>query len=70
MVLLVGYWVFVFPRLRKARNRRSVPDTRGQGASVIRDRFDELECPTCHSKILDDKPGPVTCYACGSSIRE
>jgi len=31
--------------------------------------FAEVTCPKCSARILDDEPGPLNCFSCGTPIR-
>ncbi|MBZ5662893.1 MAG: hypothetical protein LAO08_21040 [Acidobacteriia bacterium] len=43
--------------------------TQDSNQKTVGPRTSEIECPKCHAKMLDDEPGPIKCFSCGTPIR-
>jgi hypothetical protein len=63
-----GLWGYVGGRLGRKKGKEFVAKSI-RGSSSLPDS-NEIQCPKCKAKMLDDAPGPLDCFSCGAPIRE
>jgi hypothetical protein len=69
VILVAGYWVFLFPRLRERYNKEKA--FFGVGGPRRPSLSKSLSCPNCKAEILDDEASPIVkCDFCGAVVRQ